>query len=230
MRVSDYLASKELSWTEATIKSETSRLNRIAPYVEAGDIEGLWREVELLGKYSRVTYWTRAAEYYDFLLVEGIKSGDNIFKQWRKRNARPFKHAYEKKQPTHSYGEAEQVIHTIQDQAVRKESFILLKTGMRISERHKVTSDGYVVGKGDKRRKVFGLEDMPNLQVKDHLLRSELKKIGLKPHDLRKIRATDLARRGMKEADLCKVMGWASFNTASSYIAPMNDEKIEGMM
>ena len=58
----------------------------------------------------------------------------------------------------------------------------------------------------------------------------ELKKVGLKPHDLRKIAGSKFVELGLNEYDLLKVMGWNNIETAKSYIAPKNSEKIRNTL
>lgn len=228
--IKEYLKSKEYAWADSTKKSEAARLKRIACFVEAGDPQKLWEAIEHLAPYSRVTAWTRAADYYEFLLTENIKTGSNIFNQWRNKNAKAFKNSYERKTPEVSYGDAKEKINSISCEKTRRKAHQLLKAGLRYRESFTVNS-GKVKGKGSKTRTIFSETQKVDYPYSYSHFRKVLKKeTGLKPHDLRKIRATDLARRGMKESDLCKVFGWESFATASSYIAPMNDDKIEALM
>lgn len=55
----------------------------------------------------------------------------------------------------------------------------------------------------------------------------ELKKVGLKPHDLRKLCATELKRQGMSDIDLMKAMGWESITTAKAYLIPLEEAAME---
>lgn len=224
--VTKFLDSKLNAWSDETLRSAKHKLKIFSYEVENKNPDKAWVKIEHLSPYSRVSYWHIACAYYDFIYPEE----KNIFKQWRALNAKVFRHTYTKRQPEISYQEAEQALATIQNTKVRAEAFKLLKTGLRISERYQITPDGFVKGKGGKVRKVYSLDVLPDKAVTSSDIRKALKPLGLKPHDLRKIRATYLARCGMKESDLCKVFGWESFATASSYIAPMNDDKIEALM
>jgi integrase len=77
-----------------------------------------------------------------------------------------------------------------------------------------------VRGKGGKERILFG-DGSAFRNINLNTLRRELKKVGLKPHSLRKLFVTRLAKRGdLTDADLCEVMGWESYETARSYIQP----------
>lgn len=225
MSVEAFLESKDKAWAFSTISSARHKLAKLADPVKKADPEAAWVAIETLSPYTRSSYWHIAVSYYEFLNPDK----PNVFKKWRSYNAKVFKNVYEKKQPTISYDSALQAISRISDKEVMEEAKVILETGIRISERFQITQDGYVKGKGGKLRKLF-CSKMPNTQISNYRIREALKEVGLRPHDLRKVRATDLSRRGMKEADLCKVFGWNSFDTASSYIAPMNDDKIKEMM
>jgi integrase len=61
--------------------------------------------------------------------------------------------------------------------------------------------------------------------------RYHLNKVGLKPHTLRKLCASKLARQDkIKEQDLLKVFGWASMETASIYLQAKNNEELAALM
>lgn len=228
--ISQYLKDHEKSWSQSSLKSEASRLSSLAPALD-GNPETLWAHLEAkgLGKYTRVTYWTRASDFWAWLIRKGHKQGPNPYENWREEHGRLFKHTYQRRQPDVTYSEARARIETISDINVRQACQLLLDGGLRVSELRSVDSEGFVTGKGGKRRKLYSdirLSSTPSYST----VRRALHLLGLKPHDLRKIRATDLRRRGLQDEDLCKVFGWEDFNTAKAYLAPLKDEEIEALM
>lgn len=220
--IQEYINSKSLAWSETSKTSELSRLTTIADYID-GNPEVLWKAIESKGAYTRTTIWTRVVSFYDFLLESEYVTGINPYRKWRNQNAKQFKNVYTKETPKISYNEAKQKILKIQDQETREKALQLLNAGLRWGESFTL-QDGRVIGKGNKARKVFA-EEVKYGKSYSYFLK-QLRQVGLKPHTLRKIRATDLARKGLKEADLCAIFGWNSFQTASSYIAPLNDDEL----
>jgi hypothetical protein len=232
--IEQYVKAQEHSWSDTTRRSERYRLNALVP-VLTGRPEDLWTHLEQnSGAYSRVTAWTRVVSLYDWMLESGFRSGTNPYRIWRKRNARLFKHCYQRRLPSIGFEEACRRIEAIEDRAVREACFSLLRRGLRISELDTFDpGTNTVLGKGGKRRRVYGEVSQhrrPDAKLGSGFiarLRGCLALSGLKPHDLRKIAATEFRRRGLKEEDLLKVMGWTSMETAKSYLAPMKDEELE---
>lgn len=217
-----YFEAHALAWAPSTQKSEAHRLGSVIEHIN-GNPEALWKALKDLAPYSRLTTWTRVTHFYAWLIEFGHAPGPNKYKQFKRTNARLFKHVYETRTPTISFEEAYKRISGIEDEATRAHASRLLLGGLRFTESLS-ESDSRVLGKGSKQRKVFGGEE--GSQVPYHTLRRALGQVGLRPHDLRKLCATELARQGLAEADLCKVMGWSSFTTAKAYIAPLKDEAI----
>jgi integrase len=229
--IEKYVQYQEHSWSETTRRSERYRLLALES-VLTGDLPAeLWEHLEKnYSSYSRVTGWTRVVSFYDWLLESGHKQGTNPYRIWRKRNARLFKHCYERKFPSIDYREAHRRIETIADGEIRSACLALLEGGLRISEIHTYDPGTATVrGKGGKRRKVY-CEPFASIGRSDAGLRASLALLGLKPHDLRKLRATELRKRGLKEEDFLKVFGWTSMETAKSYLRPMKDEELEAKL
>lgn len=90
--------------------------------------------------------------------------------------------------------------------------------GLRFAE-SRTHKDGHVVGKGSKIRETIH-RDGPAVHASYSSVRQACKLLGVKPHDLRKAFATDLYRRGLREVEICAVMGWESFDTARAYVRP----------
>jgi len=221
-----YIAAHDKAWAESSKRSELHRLRSVAPLINGNPSE-LWTyfETKQLGKYSRVTYWTRVCDFYDWMLKNKHVQGSNPYREWRDENALQFKHAYERKLPDISYSEAKRRIETIPDTVVRQKCLQLLDGGLRYTESFTVV-DRHVIGKGGKRRKVY-TDLNPEYRKSYTTLLRHLRGLGLKPHALRKLAATEFRRRGLKDEDLLKVMGWSSMSTAQSYLIPLTEEEIE---
>lgn len=226
--IRDYIDSKTLSWSPTTIKKESHRLLGLAQKID-GSPEKLWKEFEVRGfkPYTKKTAWISVSRLWDWAIEECRLPSPNPYKKWKNRHQRLFKNVYDKKIPDITYNEVAKKLSEIEDPVIREQAFCLLDHGMRVGE-YNTWSDGCVIGKGEKPRKTFG-SSTPEGDLKYWRFYKALKKIGLKPHDLRKIRATDLVKHGVSEADLCKIFGWASFETASSYLAPKQDMTLEAL-
>lgn len=232
-----YIDDKRHAWSATTKRSEHARLNAIAAVLTLPPSK-LWGRLSHLNPYSRVTAWTRVCTFYDWLIENNhVDFPFNPYRAWRKVNAKQFKHVYRRKLPKIDYKEAKRRIENdILDREIRQKALELLSNGTRYSESNTTTSanqrwpddSSTVIGKGGKERRVYGQksQEAEAFQKSYSTVLRALKGIGLTPHMLRKIFATHLARSGFKEADLCHVMGWTSFETARSYIAPMEEDEI----
>lgn len=219
--IQKYIESKKLAWAPTTLRSEAHRLNGVAAYLNS-EPNALWDALAVQKPYSRLTAWTRVVDYYEWLREEGLVN-DNPYKAFKKKNARLFKHVYQPKTPNLSFAEAEKKLSLL-DPVHGAKALQLLHGGLRYTE-SLTLKNGEVVGKGSKRRKVF-VNAQPNYQYSYRSFLRALNGVGLTPHMLRKICATTLAQKGLKEADLCEVMGWSSFNTAKAYIAPLKQDAL----
>lgn len=221
--INQYLISKQWAWAPSTQKSESHRLTAIAGELD-GNPERLWRSIQDRGSYTRLTIWTRVADFYDWLIDEGKVKGPNEYKKWRKKNAKVFKNCYQKSKPEISYEEALERIRSIDDEGIRKRALEIIGSGTRYKESGNIDEHGNVCGKGSKVRNVF----MPRVVGQDfkgnyQLFRRALAKIGLRPHDLRKLFLSKLVELGANEFELCEIAGWSSIATASSYIKVNSD-------
>ena len=230
-----YIESKANAWLPSTLRAEAYRLQSMKDVLN-GDPETLWVHLEGHGAYSKVTYWTRAVQYWAWLMTEGKVSGkENPYSKWRQDNARRFSGAYQRKTPGVGLLEARDRVNRIANPQLRAKAQELLGSGMRFTESLTLANGG-VVGKGGKRRKVY-FDSSLSAQGVAHgaecvsyrALYDALKGVGLKPHDLRKIYAAELVKRGANPFQLCKVMGWSNLNTAQSYIEA-SDQEIEELL
>jgi len=214
--VDKYIKANELAWSPSTARSERSRL-RAALRLLDGSPETLWEGLQSKGAYTRRTTFTRVIDFWSWLIEIGYTQ-ENPYAQWRRRHARLFKHVYRRKYPKISFEDARKRIDSISDTAVKRKAHTILNSGLRVSEYDNRAGSG-VVGKGGKFRVTFS-RDIGREKVSYHRFWRALKAVGLRPHDLRKIAATRLAEVGANEADICKIMGWSSFQTAKNYIDP----------
>jgi integrase len=236
--VTKYLESRQLAWSESTKRSEGYRLRAIQDELAGHDPLRLWNYLEKTQKpYTRSTTWTRVCDFYDWAISRGHldELKVNPFKVFREENARLFKNVYTKNIPTLTYDEALHKISYIKDTAVRTQALRLLTGGLRYTESNTL-KDGFVVGKGGKRRRVYaqGPEGhIENLSYQTFAIKLKAE-TGLKPHDLRKIFLNEVVNKGGNEFDLVELAGWSSISTASSYIKANSDrarslvEKIHG--
>lgn len=220
-----YLESKALSWSDSTKESESLRLNRWKIFMDTPD--NLWTGFEMfqLGAYARRTTWIRVVNFYDWMIQEGYIKDQNIFRAWQNEHRRLFKHVYERHQPTVTFSQARDLIQTINNNKYRDAALFLLDTGLRISEITAIRGSK-VKGKGGKVRTIFKRAPEGIEGISIQMLRKELRKIGLKPHDLRKILATHLYESGLSQRDLMAVFGWETFETASAYIAAKKEDDL----
>jgi hypothetical protein len=161
----------------------------------------------------------RIAEFKNFM-------GDSSWKFFLTENSKLFQNAYTKERLDVSYDQALQRIESLEADVIKSFCKELLFSGARISEllSHRA---GSVKGKGGRIRELF--LQFPHISY-GHLRYSEvyqaIKRIGLKPHGLRKLAATRMVALGFNEAELMRVMGWNSMATASSYLQPKQDAEI----
>lgn len=223
--VENYIDDMRLAWTPATLRSESYRLSSLAGALDGNPLS-LWGLLEerKLGKYTKAVTWTRVCTFWDWLLTEGKRDGQNPYKQFKRKNSRLFKNVYVRSSPRLSYSEANKKIEQIKDLESKFKARQLLQTGMRYSESFTLFN-GYVTGKSGKRRRIFSSGSVsPNAFKKSYAtFRRRLAAVGLKPHDLRKICLSELVNKGANEFELCAIAGWSNLNTAASYIR--TDEK-----
>lgn len=222
--ISKYLEHKKLTWSLGTFKTESSRLRSLEVLLRHLNIltpQAIWEALQARSFYTRVIDWERLQDLFSTYNVELSQS----MRSWKEKNKHVFKNAYKRKTPQISYEEALKLINKIDDEHIRNQARIILFAGLRSFELNSLDRDGNVLGKGGKKRQV-PLPDsfeLPKASYKKLYL--ALKRVGLKPHDLRKIRATDLLRKGMDVKTLQTNFGWSSLKVAESYLAPLSLEQ-----
>lgn len=221
-KIEQYLKAHELAWSSNTLRSERARLLTRAEDLERLTPQALYGLLakEGLSSYSIKTTFIRIKDFYRWASL-----GDT-YEKFMEEHARLFKNAYKRERIEVTYQEAKERINSLPDQEIRTLALDILRSGMRAQEA--ITRSGSeVVGKGGKRRHVFVCSSTKAPEnVKYHALYRALKSVGLKPHTLRKLAATELARKGLQAHDLCEVFGWSNINTAQNYLQPLTQEKI----
>lgn len=180
-----------------------------------------------LKPYAAKTTLIRLADYFAYY-------NDHTGKRWLKENANVFKAAYKRATESRSVAEIQGLLSKVGDAHARLLGEEILLSGTRATEALTRRGD-YVVGKGGAERKVFGRALLTDSQRRERCtyskLWSELRRVGLKPHSLRKAFATEVARSGrVGEAELLRIMGWTSMQTATSYLQPLRDEKLQSIV
>ena len=228
--IDQYLEAHEGAWALTTWKSERSRLNAVTHLIDQGPEKLVEDRAKHLKPYALKTLLIRIVHFENWAREAQLHRGSEYGQYIRKHKNR-FKHAYVKEDIEIGFDEVAARIgsggldHT---GSVRDAAESLLRTGLRISELYGV-DNGRVTGKGGKQRRTYGTTpSKPNISQAS--LRRALRKIGLKPHTLRKLCATRAAERGATPADLCKIFGWSSISTAYQYLQPKDDQRLEELM
>ena len=212
--IGEYLKARESSWSPTTLRSETARLSKVSEVVQKGP-EALMEHSNSLKPYSRQTLWVRVIDFVDWCIEKGYLNGLNSFKRYRRDNRQVFKNFYQRRHPKVSYQRALSRISNIPDIKTRQAATFILQNGLRACEL-KTLQDSHVVGKGGKLREIHHRGQAH--AVPYNTLYKELQRVGLKPHDLRKIFATEMVARGATEFELTELMGWSSLTPALSYV------------
>jgi len=219
-----YLDSKKDQWSETTTKSVASKLKSIDTAYLPLDPASLHADLvrQGYGAYSVKQMMLLAAQVCKYGVASGVLPSE-AYTGFLKTRSRLFANAYTPKKVPASFEEAVTAIKSMGCAASRDFAIGLLVSGLRISEASKLV-DSTVIGKGNKLRSV------PNAELVRHAppksiatFRRELAKAtGLTPHQLRKLAATKFVKLGAREAELCSIFGWSSYQTASIYIQAEN--------
>lgn len=231
----DYLEYHDKLWEDTTYEAESSKTKTIVEYIQkAGGYAGKPFYVVLKDAgykpYTIKALFQRAADMYEHSQKLGILSSfNNPYKDFLISNNHLFRNAYKTERLKIDFDEARSRINKELNYDKDLQSFCLalLKSGLRIHEAYKVDYDtASVIGKGGKRRYV-NFEYKSDNPPTESRVRRALKKIGLKPHTLRKLLATKLSRSDMTYTDICEVMGWSSLETAARYLQPLKEEQLK---
>lgn len=219
--ITKYIAAHEFAWTEATIKSESSRLKNVADLLYRAPQVVYETLVDRdMAPYTIKTTMLRISHFRQW-----IDKDDVAFTRFMKKHSQLFRNVYTKESLAIDFATALKRIEGLSDDVIRNHALFLLKSGLRISESYNVNeNDMTVKGKGGKSRKVF--IQVPKKLAAKSTLRRALKKLGLKPHSLRKLFATRLIQKGAELHEVCKITGWSNLNTAMSYLQSKSDDSL----
>jgi hypothetical protein len=216
--INEYLQSKQGSWADSTLRSEKARLQNVPL---DGNPTNLYKHLQSLKPYTRCTTWTRVADFWQWMMDRGHRMGPNPYTSFRQSNSKQFKNAYTREVLDVTYEGALEAIRTLRPEFAQK-AMELISSAQRWCECNQ--TGNIVVGKGGKIRQNLN-ESGTSFAHSYTTFYRELKKVGLKPHTLRKLALTRAVQNGATEFDLMAIAGWSSIGPASSYIQPR--KKIE---
>jgi integrase len=125
------------------------------------------------------------------------------------------------------YAEVYRRVLGIPQEDLRLMALTLLRGGLRFSEIFAFQPDGTVIGKGSKIRRVYVSppEGITFTRSRYSSLLRALKKVGIpSPHKLRHAKMSSVIENGMNVFELTKFAGWASVETAQSYVNARDEE------
>lgn len=223
--ISKYIEANKLSWSSSTRVTAAATLRAVAPSLD-GNPETLWAAIQYQKPYTRQTTWTRVCRFWSW----AHPKKPNPYLQWRQSNALAFKNSYKKERLEVTYEQALEKIKSISDQAIQRRALEILYSAQRYCEVVQPLGAD-ILGKGAKTRPNFRPE-LPGPQFDKHYVTfyRALKKVGLKPHTLRKLALTRMVDKGATAYDLMEVAGWSSIQTASSYIQPKETARLKEML
>lgn len=230
--VEQYLAKKQLRWSESTMRTETSRLrilvSKFGAFVQNG--EQLLTALTT-AKQKPYTIKMAFARLSDVERELGLKRQE--YTEFMRHNPRLFARAYQPEDLRHlTYAEIKSRIAEIKDTPARALAEEILYSGMRSKEAlTRAAGSDTVIGKGGIHRRVFLSDAADATTIKTERcsymrLYRALKGVGLKPHTLRKFAATEFVRMGFAPQELLRIMGWTSMQTATVYLQSKRDDEI----
>jgi site-specific recombinase XerD len=226
-----YLSYYDKVWDLKTYRNEASRAKTIIEALKVSGFNGMafYAALKDMGykPYTIKTIVQAAGRIYAHGQKEKIvDSFNNPFKDFMATSKNVFRNAYKPERLKIDFDEAHRRILTIEDENIKYFCLALLQSGLRIHEAYKVDhSTSSVIGKGDKQRFVIFNYNRPN-PPSEYAVRKQLTALGLKPHSLRKLLSTKLARGGFSREDLMEIMGWSSSQTADKYNQPLFEEQL----
>lgn len=233
--VDEYIKSKRLAWARSSQRNERSRLNKHAASV-LHEPKMVYEKLKQGGMcdHSIKTTFVRLGQFFQWMVDnDKIQPAKNPWKLFMKSHALIFKHAYQLERLNVTFEEAKgrienEMVDPYYQQAARQ----LLEGGLRYCELR--TFDGQaVIGKGSKPRAVFLREGLRDFRYRGSYsaLYTRLKAVGLKPHTLRKLCATQFSNQpGVTDIDTCEVFGWESIETSKKYRQPKRREHLAGLL
>lgn len=231
--VDEYIAGKKLAWARTSIKNERYRLRFHGPHIFDPPAQYYLELSKRQTNHSIKTTLTRLGMFYQFL-VENEKippTSKNPWKAFLVSHALLFKHSYVPERLKVTYKEAMERIQTM-EHPYRLAALQMLESGMRYCELR--TFDGEkCIGKGSKTRYIYLRDELRNFRYRGSYsaLFVRLKALGLKPHSLRKLCATEFCNQpGANDMDLCEVFGWESIETSYRYRQPKKVDHLKKLL
>jgi len=225
--IEKYIEFKRLSWAATTLRTEESRLHSNKHLIDMDPKDAFVKLRDSgMKPYAIKTTMIRIGTFYQWLLDSGHRTGKNRIKEFMRTHENLFKYAYSPQRLTITYDEAARRIEKIPQDHLRNAAKQLL-SGLRSCEL-KTVKDGQVIGKGQKPREVYLPAEVENFRYKGSYgqLYYSLKKVGLTPHMLRKLCASEFSRlEGVTTVDILESFGWNSVQTAMVYLQPLNSSK-----
>ena len=225
-----YILSKADQWSPSTIRAEGFRLKGISMDLVA-DPKALHKylEAKSMKPYAIKTSLVRAADFVEWLILEGKHVGPNLLRAYMRKNANAFKGAYVRSVPKDSIQDAVRRIAMMPDDDDQKKALQLLSGALRFHESTTIDEDGTVLGKGGKRREVGVMPELLDYTYPRHYIsfvRALKQHTGYKPHDLRKIAAMEAARQGATIPQLMAVLGHTSTTAVMAYVQAADAERL----
>ncbi len=222
--IDKYIDAHRNKWAASTLRSERARLRSVALYL-TGDPEVLFNRLSItISDYTRLTVFVRVGAFWKW-----AGKGD-IYLNYMRTNSRLFANSYVKERLDITYEEAASAINSIENTAVKKRALEILNGAVRYCESAQPIGET-VVGKGGTIRPDFRTEIAgPAYEGSYVSFWRAMKKVGLKPHTLRKLALTRLVENGASLFDLMEVAGWSSTQPASSYIQPKQTAKLKKLL
>lgn len=181
---------------------------------------------------SKLATWSDLTKFYDYLQATKQVDPPNPFKKFKSLNKSLFKSDSNRQHINFTFDEAKEMISKIKDPRFMAKATELLHTGLRWQDSLSIDQNGYCVQKGGKKRKVFVIGNIPignSTLIKSnyHAFLKALKKVGLKPHDLRKIFANHCVKElGLNVYEIQRLLGHSSINTSQYYVS-VNDDSLQ---
>ncbi len=221
-KIQQYIESKQLSWATSTLEKEYSRLKANAHLIDRGPKDAYLKlKKSGMKPYSIKTTMIRLGEF-ELFAFKTI-----AFKEFMAANSNLFKYAYQSERLSLTFGEAAERVEQISDEHTRLACRQLLEAGLRSCEL-KTLKNERVIGKGGKPREVHLAPELKTFKYQGTYwqLYSALRKVGLKPHTLRKLCATVFGRMDSVTAiDMQEEFGWSGADTIARYMQPMKSEQ-----
>ena len=228
-----FLAEKSHTWSPSTLKSERARLRQVIPWIKYGPQYVLEQcDKQKKKPYTVKMIFQRIAAFLDWAGCE-----DNPYRRFLEANPTFFRRSYDRLKDVRKlsqirYADVIEKIKTSNlEEDIKEHALKILTTGARYRESITHDKEGYVKGKGGKVRRLFLKGARQYTRSYTRFYRALKKEIGLTPHQLRKLMATELARNPeVSPRDLMEIMGWTNMITAGVYLQPRRESKLKKLV